>query len=82
MPNFLFGSVRLLSKNLKSEKKVKNLSDEVYGSQISEFAVEGILKEADINFNYDYIIGALDNGIVYELRKPTVFLSNFNYPHS
>jgi len=25
-PDFLFGSVRLLSKNLKSEKKVKTLS--------------------------------------------------------
>jgi len=25
-PNFLFGSVRLLNKNLKSEKKVKTLS--------------------------------------------------------
>ena len=25
-PNFLFGSVRLLSKNIKSEKKVKTLS--------------------------------------------------------
>jgi len=71
--------VHLGKKKIDNNKKVKNLSDEVYGSQISEFAVEGILKEADINFNYDYIIGALDNGIVYELRKPTVFLSNFNY---
>ena len=71
--------VHLGKKKIDNNKKLKNLSDEVYGSQISEFAVEGILKEANIHFRYDYTIGALDNGMVYELRKPTVFLSNLNY---
>ena len=41
--------------------RLKNIPDRNYGSQISEFAVEGILKEADINFKYDYKIGAFDN---------------------
>ena len=59
--------------------RLKNIPDRNYGSQISEFAVEGILKEADINFKYDYKIGAFDNGIIYELRKPKIFLSNLNY---
>jgi len=57
----------------------KNIPDGNYGSQISEFAVEGVLKEADINFKYDYSIGAFNNGMIYELRKPKISLSNLNY---
>ncbi len=60
-------------------KKFKNVADEDYGSQISEFSVKGILKEADINFKYDYSVVAFSNGMIYELRKPKIFLSNFNY---
>ena len=60
-------------------KKFKNVADNHYGSQISEFSVKGILKEADINFKYDYSVGVFSNGMIYELRKPKIFLSNFNY---
>ena len=46
-----------LSKNKSAlNTEFKNIPDENYGSQISEFAVEGILKEADINFKYVYSI--------------------------
>ena len=62
-----------------SNKGYKNIPDEVYGSQISDFSVENILKEADINFEYDYSVEVFDNGMVYQLRKPKIFLSNLNY---
>tara|TARA_Y100001960_G_scaffold213915_1_gene223467 strand:+ start:567 stop:1973 length:1407 start_codon:yes stop_codon:yes gene_type:complete len=69
-----------LSKNKSAlNTEFKNIPDENYGSQISEFAVEGILKEADINFKYVYSIEVFNNGMIYELRKPKIFLSNLNY---
>jgi len=59
--------------------RLRNIPDRNYGSQIGEFAVEGILKEADINFKYVYNAEVFDNGTIYELRKPKIFLSNLNY---
>jgi len=71
--------VHLAKNKIDNYKKTKNIPDKIYGSQISEFSVEGIPKEADINFSYDYTIGAFENGMIYELRKPKIILSNFNY---
>lgn len=57
----------------------KYIPDKVYGSQINEFSVEGVLKESDITFEYEYKIKVFDNGMVSELRKPKISLSNLNY---
>ena len=58
---------------------LKYIPDPVYGSQISEFSVKNVLKEADIIFKYDYKPEMFNNGIIVELRKPTILLKNLNY---
>ena len=69
-----------ISKDSKnSDSKIKNVEDSTYGGQISEFSVEGVVKEADISFNYEYVPSVYEDGRVVQLRKPVIKISNLNY---
>ena len=69
-----------ISKNEESILNgMKNIPDPIYGNQISEFSVEGILREADIIINYEYVPISYSDGRVVELRKPLIKIKNLNY---
>ena len=69
-----------ISKDSKnSDSKIKNVEDSTYGGQISEFSVEGVVKEADISFSYEYVPFVYEDGRVVQLRKPVIKILNLNY---
>ena len=49
---------------------VKSIDDPMYGGQLSDFAIEDLLSEGQINVSYEYIPIAFDNGTVVTLSKP------------
>ena len=69
-----------ISQNVEqSNDYIKNLEDDIYGGQISEFAVKDVLKEADIIIDYKYSLEMYEDGRVVELRRPIIKIDNLNY---
>ena len=69
-----------ISQNIEqSNNDVKNIEDDIYGGQISEFAVKDVLKEADILIDYKYSLEMYEDGRVVELRRPIIKIDNLNY---
>ena len=58
---------------------VKSIDDPMYGGQLSDFAIEDLLSEGQINVSYEYIPIAFDNGTVVTLSKPIYSIKNLNY---
>ena len=59
--------------------QLKSIPDPIYGSQLSDFAIEGLMPEGKINVEYDYYPVAFDNGKIINLSKPKFLISNLNY---
>ena len=59
--------------------RVKSVDDPMYGGQLSDFAIEGLLSEGQINISYEYIPIAFDNGTVVTLSKPIYSIKSLNY---
>jgi len=69
-----------ISQNIaQSNDYIKNIEDDIYGGQISEFAVKDVLKEADIIIDYKYSLEMYEDGRVVELRRPIIKIDNLNY---
>ena len=69
-----------ISQNIEqSNDYIKNIDDDTYGGQISEFAVKDVLKEADIIIDYKYSLEMYEDGRVVELRRPIIKIDNLNY---
>ena len=69
-----------ISQNIaQSNDYIKNIEDDIYGGQISEFAVKDVLKEADIIIDYKYSLEMYEDGRVVELRRPIIKIYNLNY---
>ena len=69
-----------ISQNIaQSNDYIKNIEDDIYGGQISEFAVKDVLKEADIIIDYKYSLAMYEDGRVVELRRPIIKIDNLNY---
>ena len=69
-----------ISQNIEqSNDYIKNIEDDTYGGQISEFAVKDVLKEADIIIDYKYSLAMYEDGRVVELRRPIIKIDNLNY---
>ena len=69
-----------ISQNIaQSNDHIKNIEDDIYGGQISEFAVKDVLKEADIIIDYKYSLAMYEDGRVVELRRPIIKIDNLNY---
>ena len=69
-----------ISQNIEqSNDYIKNIEDDTYGGQISEFAVKDVLKEADIIIDYKYSLEMYEDGRVVELRRPIIKIDNLNY---
>ena len=69
-----------ISQNIEqSNDYIKNIEDDIYGGQISEFAVKDVLKEADIIIDYKYSLEMYEDGRVVELRRPIIKIDNLNY---
>ena len=69
-----------ISQNIEqSNDYIKNIDDDTYGGQISEFAVKDVLKEADIIVDYKYSLEMYEDGRVVELRRPIIKIDNLNY---
>ena len=69
-----------ISQNIaQSNDYIKNIEDDIYGGQISEFAVKDVLKEADIIIDYEYSLEIYEDGRVVELRRPIIKIDNLNY---
>ena len=69
-----------ISQNVEqSNDYIKNIDDDTYGGQISEFAVKDVLKEADIIIDYKYSLEMYEDGRVVELRRPIIKIDNLNY---
>ena len=59
--------------------QIKSFPDPNYGSQLSDFATEGVMPEGKVMIEYDYFPIAFDNGKVVNLRKPNFSISNLKY---
>ena len=69
-----------ISQNIEQPNDyIKNIEDDTYGGQISEFAVKDVLKEADIIIDYKYSLEMYEDGRVVELRRPIIKIDNLNY---
>ncbi len=69
-----------ISQNIEqSNDYIKNIDDDTYGGQISEFSVKDVLKEADIIIDYKYSLEMYEDGRVVELRRPIIKIDNLNY---
>ena len=70
--------------NDKQKKKLetfqlKSIPDPIYGSQLSDFAIEGVIPEGKIDIEYNYSPLIFDNGKVINLSKPIISISNLEY---
>ena len=69
-----------ISQNIaQSNDYIKNIEDDIYGGQISEFSVKDVLKEAEIIIDYKYSLEMYEDGRVVELRRPIIKIDNLNY---
>ena len=68
-----------MQKNQLETFQLKSIPDPIYGSQLSDFAIDGVLPEGKIDIEYDYYPVAFDNGKVINLSKPKFSISNLNY---
>ena len=69
-----------ISQNIEQPNDyIKNIEDDTYGGQISEFAVKDVLKEADIIIDYKYSLEMYEDGRVVELRRPIIKIDNLKY---
>lgn len=59
--------------------KLKSIPDPIYGTQLSDFAIDGVPPEGKIDIEYDYYSVAFDNGKVVNLSKPKFSISNLKY---
>lgn len=57
----------------------KNLNDSIYGGQLSEFSTEGILEEAKVSIEYEFMNVAYNDGSIVQLKKPRVIIEELNY---
>ena len=53
--------------------------DPIYGDQIQNRSIEGVLAEADPKLDYEYIDGQFTDGTPYQLRKPILKIDNWAY---
>ena len=58
---------------------IKSIPDPIYGSQLSNFAIDGISPEGEISITYEFIPVMFDNGKIVSLRKPLYSITNKNY---
>ena len=65
--------------NLLYALKSKAIPDPIYGSQLSDFSIDGVLSEGNIFIEYDYIPVIFNNGKVVILSKPKYSIINTKY---
>ncbi len=53
--------------------------DPVYGDQLQNRSIEGVLAEADPRLEYEYFEGEFADGTAYQLRKPILRIDNWAY---
>ena len=71
--------IQISQNKAQSNDYIKNIEDDIYGGQISEFAVKDVLKEADIIIDYKYSLEMYEDGRVVELRRPIIKIDNLSY---
>lgn len=55
------------------------LPDPIYGGQLQDQAILGVLPEGQVDVSYEYIEGKFADGETYSLRKPTFSVAEQNY---
>ena len=54
----------------------KNLNDSIYGGQLSEFSTEGILEEAKVSIEYEFMNVAYNDGSIVQLKNCLLYTSD------
>ncbi len=65
--------------NSLNSYQIKSIDDPMYGGQLSDFAIDDLLPEGQIEINYEFIPLAFDNGTVVKLSKPIYSIKELNY---
>ena len=65
--------------NLLNTYQIKSIDDPMYGGQLSDFAIDDLLPEGQIEINYEFIPVAFENGTVVTLSKPIYSIKELNY---
>ena len=65
--------------DLLNSLRIKAIPEPIYGAQLSDFSIQGILAEGEIFIDYEYIPIAFDNGMIITLNKPIYSIVNTNY---
>jgi CxxC motif-containing protein (DUF1111 family) len=58
---------------------VRNFPDPVYGSQLQDRAIPGLLAEAQVNISYSALPFTFPDGLIVTLRKPTYDVADLRY---
>lgn len=59
--------------------KVLNFPDPVYGTQLQDLAVPGLVSEGRMRIDYEEVPVTLDDGTIVSLRKPAYSVENLGY---
>ena len=62
-----------------AEDGVNGIADPVYGSQLQDFSVQGLLAEGRIAIDYEELPVTLDDGTRVSLRKPVYGIEGLNH---